>query len=164
MNEHSSTIEEELSAWLEGAVSVVVAGIGNSIRKDDNIGVKIVEDLRGKVPGTVHLIECETAPESFVDEIVEKRPSHVLLIDAAILGLAPGESHLYDPEEVMGVPNISTHALPLRVFCDYVRELTGAKIALVLIEPKETGFGEGLSEELEKAEVSVANALLRSLR
>ena len=163
MIEHSLDMEDELGTWLNGASSVVVAGIGNAIRSDDYVGVKIVEDLRGRLSEKVRLIECETVPESFVDEIVEINPSHVLLIDAAILGLRPGTVHLYYAEEVLNVPSISTHTLPLRVFCEYVRKLTGASIALLLIEPKSADFGEGLTPEVEAAANRVKAALLAHL-
>jgi hydrogenase 3 maturation protease len=163
MIEHTREMEEELSTWLNEATRVVVAGIGNAIRSDDYVGVRIVEDLGGRVTGAVRLIECETVPESFVDEIVAVQPSHVLLIDAALLGLRPGTAHLYDAEEVMNVPTISTHTLPLRVFCDYVTKLSGARIALLLIEPRNVDFGEGLTPEVEAVAVRVEAALLKYL-
>ncbi|MCE5296727.1 MAG: hydrogenase maturation protease [Euryarchaeota archaeon] len=163
MNKHTRGVEDELRAWLAGSSKVVVAGIGNAIRMDDYVGVKIVEDLRDKMPERVHLIECETVPESFVDEIIGIRPTHVLLIDAAVLGHRPGTAHLYDVEEVIGIPTISTHTLPLRVFCDYVEQLTGAKIALILIEPKIADFGEGLTPEVAAAAIEVEIALLNSM-
>jgi hydrogenase 3 maturation protease len=155
--------ETELKEWLSEAGSVVIAGIGNEIRRDDFVGVKVVRDLEGKVPANVHLIECETVPESFMDEIVEYKPSHVLLIDAAILGLKPGEVRLYDPCKVANVPPISTHSLPVRVFCDYVAELTKAKIALLLVEPGDTDFGEGLSVEVATSADRVVASLLSVL-
>jgi hydrogenase 3 maturation protease len=163
MREHTRELENELSNWLKEASSVVVAGIGNSIRSDDHVGVRIVSDLQGKVSMAVRLIECETVPESFVDHIIEIRPSHVILVDAAMLGQRPGTAHLYEAEEVISVPSISTHTLPLRVFCDYVKQLTGASIALVLIEPKNVDFGEGLTPEIEAAAVRVQAALLDAL-
>jgi len=163
LKEHTADMEDELRTWLKDATGVVVAGIGNAIRSDDYVGVRIVEELQGKVSASVRLIECETVPESFVDEIVEIKPSHVLLIDAAILGLLPGTVHLYDAEEVMNVPSISTHTLPLRVFCEYVRKLTGASIALLLIEPKNVDFGEGLTSPVEAAADRVEAALLDDL-
>lgn len=163
IEEHPLGLEEELRTWLTGVSSVVVAGIGNSIRSDDYIGVKIAEDLQGLVSERVHLIECETVPESFVDEIIHFCPSHVLLIDAALLGLEPGTAHLYAPDEVMNVPSISTHTLPLRVFCDYVQRLTGAKIAFLLIEPKNVDFGEGLTPEVEEAAIRVHKAIINVL-
>ena len=163
MKEHTRDIEDELRTWLKDAVNVVVAGIGNPIRSDDRVGVRVVEGLQDKVSKAVRLIECETVPESFMDHIIEVKPSHVLLVDAAVLGLRPGTAHLYEAEEVLNVPSISTHTLPLRVFCDYVRMLTGARIALVLIEPLNVDFGEGLTAEVEAAAVRVENGLLNSL-
>ena len=163
MNERTTDLEEELRTWLKGATSVVVAGIGNAIRSDDFVGVRVAEDLQGKVSEAVHLIECETVPESFVDEIIEIRPTHVLLIDAAVLGLEPGSVHLYDSEVVTDVRTISTHALPLRVFCEHVRQLTGARIAFLLIEPRNADFGEGLTPEIEAAAAKVEVALLNAL-
>jgi len=163
LNEHSRDMEEELRTWLKSATRVVVAGVGNAIRSDDYVGVRIAADLQGKVSDAVRLIECETVPESFVDEIIGIGPSHVLLIDAARLGLRPGTAHLYDAEEVTNVPAISTHALPLRVFCEYVVRLTGARIALLLIEPKNVDFGEGLTPEVEAAAARAEAALRASL-
>jgi Ni,Fe-hydrogenase maturation factor len=66
-------------------------------------------------------------------------------------------------EEVIGIPTISTHTLPLRVFCDYIRELTGAMVALLLIEPKCADFGEGLTPEVAEAAARVETALLHCL-
>jgi hydrogenase 3 maturation protease len=128
---------------------------------DDFVGVKIVQDLQGKVPKNVHLIECETVPESFMDEIVQLKPSHVLLIDAAVMELKPGEVRLFDAEKVTSFPAISTHMLPLRVFCEYITQLAGAKIALLLIEPGNTAFGEGLTPEVQEAAEKITETLLK---
>jgi hydrogenase 3 maturation protease len=113
-------IEKELKKWLLDARRVVVAGIGNPIRMDDFVGVKIVQDLRGKVSERVYLVECETVPESFIQQILDFKPSHILLIDAAILGLEPGDARLINPNQLMMLPAYSTHILPLRIFCEYL--------------------------------------------
>jgi hydrogenase 3 maturation protease len=113
-------VQDALEKWFTHAERVVVAGIGNPIRRDDFVGVKIVQDLQGKVPKNVCLIECETVPESFMQDIVDFKPSHVLLVDAAILGLKPGETRLVLPEQIMDFPAITTHVLPLRIFCEYI--------------------------------------------
>ena len=155
--------KKELRNWLRDHGKVVIAGIGNPIRMDDFVGVKIVQDLQGKVPENVHLIECETVPESFMDEIVQLRPSHVLLIDAAVMELNPGEVLLFDAEKVKSFPAISTHMLPLRVFCEYITQLAGAKIALLLIQPGNTQFGEGLTPKVASAGERVVESLLNIL-
>ena len=139
---------------------MVVAGIGNPIRTDDFVGVKIVQDLTGKVPENVHIIECETVPESFMQEIVDLKPSHVLLIDAAVLGLKPGETRLVFPEQITDFPAITTHVLPLRIFCEYIAKMTEAKIALLLVEPENTEFGEGLTPEVQKNAEKIMKILL----
>jgi len=156
-------VESELNAWLSDAERVVIAGIGNPIRMDDFVGVKIVQDLRGKVSDRVYLIECETVPESFIQQITDFDPTHVLLIDAALLGLKPGESRLTEPKRLFMFPAISTHALPLRIFCDYLAETTKAKIGLLLIEPKQADFGEGLTPEVEASAKKIVDLLLELL-
>lgn len=161
MTKTKYNIRKALKEWLTNAERVVVAGIGNPIRTDDFVGVKIIQNLKGKVSERVYLIECETVPESFLQPIVEFNPTHVLLIDAAILGLKPGETRLIDPERIADFPAISTHMLPLRVFCEYLTVTTKAKIALLLIEPKNVEFGEGLTPEVQVAAEKIANILLK---
>ena len=156
-------VHKELRKWLSDARRVVVAGIGNPIRTDDFVGVKIVQDLQAKVHESVLLIECETVPESFIQQIIEFTPSHVLLIDAAILGLEPGDARLIDPNQLTMHPIYSTHMLPLRIFCECLTKTTDAKIALLLIEPKATDFGEGLTPEIKASAREIIDALLNLL-
>lgn len=156
-------VQKELKAWLSDAERVVAAGIGNPIRMDDFVGVKIVQDLQGKVSGKVYLIECETVPESFLQQIIDFNPTHVLLIDAAILGLKPGNARLIKPEELTMFPAFSTHMLPLSMFCEYIAKTTRTKIALLLIEPKKTDFGERLTSEVEVSAREIVKTLLKLL-
>jgi hydrogenase 3 maturation protease len=158
--EKKCAVKKELKEWFAGAQKVVIAGIGNPIRSDDFVGTKIVQDLVGKVSENVLLIECETVPESYLLDIEEFKPSHVLLIDAALLDLAPGEACLFSPEQVAGFSAVSSHVLPLRVFSEYLKQSTGAKIALLLIQPKNVEFGEGLSLEVQVAAERIARLLL----
>ena len=153
-------IKKELKDWFDDAKKVVLAGIGNPIRTDDYVGLKIVEQLKGKLPETVFLIEAETVPESYLLDIEQFNPTHVLLIDAAFLGLNPGETCLLDPEKIADYSAITTHLLPLHIFCDYVKQVTNAKIALLLVEPKNIEFGEGLSCEVQEAAERLTTILL----
>ena len=163
MTKRNYDIKKELKKWFSGAEKVVIAGIGNPIRMDDFVGVKIVQDLRGKVSDRVYLIECEAVPESFIQQITDFNPTHILIIDAAILGMKPGESRLIKPEQLTMFPAFSTHMLPLRIFCEYLAKTTKAKIALLLVEPKKVDFGEGLTPEVEATAQSIVNALLKDL-
>lgn len=156
----TETIEKELKHWFTDSKRTVVAGIGNPIRMDDYVGLKIVEDLKGKLPETVLLLEAETVPESYLSDIEEFHPTHVLLIDAAYLGLTPGETSLVDAEKIAATSAVTTHLLPLRIFCDVVKQATGAKIALLLIEPECMEFGEGLTAEVSASAERLVGVLV----
>jgi hydrogenase 3 maturation protease len=84
----------------------------------------------------------------------------VLLIDAAFLGLKPGEASIVDAEKILDFSAITTHMLPLRVFCEYIKQATGAKIGLLLIEPKNIEFGEGLTAQVQAASEEITKVLL----
>jgi hydrogenase 3 maturation protease len=159
----SNVVEKDLKNWFADAKKIVLAGIGNPIRSDDYVGLKIVENLKGKVPDTVSLLECETVPENYLSEIEKFKPSHVMLIDAAFLELKPGEASLVDAERMMDYSAISTHALPLKIFCEHLKKATDAKIGLLLIEPKNMEFGEGLSAEVEAEAERLTKLLLELL-
>jgi hydrogenase 3 maturation protease len=160
---HRAGIERILQKWLSHAKKVVLAGIGNPLRKDDFIGVKIVKDLENKVSQNVFLIECETVPESFIAPIVEFKPTHVLLIDASLLNLESGSVKFVEADKVASQIPVSTHALPLQLFCECLVEMTHAKIALLAIQPKDTDFGEGLTPEIKKTAEYLTNLLLKIL-
>ncbi len=153
-------IEKQLKDWLLGAKKIVVAGIGNPIRQDDYVGLRIVKGLHGNVRSDVLLLEAEIVPESYLQDIEEFKPTHVLLVDAAILGLKPGGASLVDADAIDAFSAISSHVLPLRIFCDYLKQATGAKVALLLVEPVNMEFGEGLSGEVEVTARRLTSVLL----
>lgn len=161
--EEKYDIERELREWFRGVRRAVVVGVGNPIRMDDFVGVKIVQDLRGKVDSDrVMLIEAETVPEDYMQQIVDYKPTHILIIDAAKMGMKPGESRLINPNQLTDFPAFSTHMLPLRIFCEYLSKATEAKMCLFMIEPKCTDFGEGLTPEIAIQEKSIVNTLIES--
>jgi hydrogenase 3 maturation protease len=153
-------LEKELREWFRGAGRVVVVGVGNPIRMDDFVGMKVVQDLKGKVDAErVMLVESETVPEGYLQEITDFNPSHVLLIDAAIMGLKAGEARLVKPEQLTNAPAVSSHMLPLRIFCEYIIKTTKAHIALLLIEPKQTEFGEKMTHEIKTSARHLSSVL-----
>ncbi|HDJ04495.1 hydrogenase maturation peptidase HycI [Candidatus Bathyarchaeota archaeon] len=152
-------IESALKAWLSGVERVVIVGVGNPLRMDDHAGVEVVKALKKKLKNSrVRLFECESVPEDFIEPITDFKPTHILLVDAALLGEKPGFLKLMNPKEIEMIP-ISTHTLPLSILSEYLVEETGAKVALLAIQPKETGFGEGLTEELSEAVERTASML-----
>jgi len=163
LSERGCDVEGVLREWFRGAGRVVVVGVGNPIRMDDFVGMKIVQDLKGKVPSDrVMLIEAETVPENYMQEIIEFKPTHVLIIDAAKMGLKAGEIRLISPEDLASYPAFSTHMLPLRIFCEYLKT-TNAEMGLLLIEPEKTDFGEEITSKVQSASHNIYEMLLTLL-
>ncbi len=156
-------IESALTDWFSGSQKVVVVGIGNSFRRDDFVGVEIERNLQNKVSKSVYLIEAETIPESYMQQITNFKPTHILLVDAGIINKPPGTPQLADPTQLIRKTSISTHTLPLRIFCDYLTQTTAAKIALLIIQPQDTSFGEGLTPKLKQTAKTLTNLLEKLL-
>lgn len=161
--ETKNTIMEKLREWLFGDKRVVIIGLGNPILTDDSVGVKVIQDLQNRVPENVLLIECETTPENYLQEIINFKPTHVLIIDAAMLNLKPGEIVLLGPEDLKINSAFSTHFLPISLFCEHIERTSNAKIKLLLIQPKEISFGEELSPEVASSKEKIVKVLLSLL-
>jgi hydrogenase 3 maturation protease len=161
--EYTVDVENSLKKWFSGAERVVIVGIGNPFRRDDFVGVEIVRNLQNNVSESVFLIEAETIPESFVEPITKFKPTHILIIDAGIMNQRPGTSRLANPTQLMRKTSISTHTLPLRIFCDYLTEATAAKIALLIIQPQDPSFGEGLTPKLKQTTKKLIKILQKLL-
>jgi hydrogenase maturation protease len=159
----ANMLETDLREWLKDAKRLVVVGVGNPIREDDNVGLTILQGLQGKLSGEVLLLECEMVPEGYLLDIEEFKPTHVLLVDSAVLGREPGDADLVKVNEVAAFSAVSSHMLPLRLFCEYIEKSTGAKIRLLLVEPKSMGLGEQLTPELQMASAQLTETLLRVL-
>ena len=156
-----SKIERELETWSSKTIRMVIIGIGNPLRKDDAVGLEVLGSLQANHSDSVLLIESETVPENFIEPIITFNPSHLLIIDAALMGLEPGSVQLMEQIMTRSRP-ISTHALPLSLFSDHIRDRIGAKVALLAIQPENTDFGEGLTKELKKT-VRSLNKILEKI-
>jgi hydrogenase 3 maturation protease len=159
MRSNVKNFEKKISDLILNADKIAIIGVGNELKKDDYIGSFIVRKLKKKRSlKKVLILDCGTTPENYTGIVKKFRPSHILVIDAAQLGMKPGNLVLVDIEKVQGL-TISTHNLPLRVLADYLKKDTGAKIALLGIQPKKIVFEMGLTEELQEAANDVVEIL-----
>jgi len=155
-------LEEELKSWVSRFKKIVILGIGSSIRRDDYVGVIIAKILKEKKLPKTLVLECETVPESFTSVVKEAKPSHVLMIDAANLGVKPGFARIIGINEINDF-SLSTHDLPLSLLAKFIAYETNAKVALLGIQPKSLDFGEGLTSELIKASEEIAKIIEKVL-
>jgi hydrogenase 3 maturation protease len=159
METNVKDFEKKISDWILNANKIAIIGVGNELKKDDYTGSFIVRKLKKKKSlKKVLILDCGTIPENYTGIVKKFQPSHILVIDAAQLGMKPGNLILVDIEKVQGL-TISTHNLPLRILAGYLKKDTGAKVALLGIQPKKIDFETGLTEELKEA----ANNVIRIL-
>jgi hydrogenase maturation protease HycI len=143
--------------------SRVVVGVGSSLRSDDAAGLCIAEELRKLDLPNVLVLLGHTAPENVTGEIRRALPSHVIFVDAAELGAAPGSVRIFESADIGGMTS-STHTLPLHVIADYLTQELGCRVLFLGLQPKVVEFGEGLSEEVAAAVADTVTALAQALR
>jgi len=152
----------QLERWLSGARKVVVLCIGSRIRSDDSFGPVLADELKEKVPRHVAVIDAGNVPENYTGAMRRFKPTHILMVDAADMGLHPGEPRLFKAKVIEGV-TFSTHSISLRIIAAYLSKATGARIALLAVQPESLDFGEGLTEEVKRAAIAIAETLTQVL-
>lgn len=155
--------QEQLAKDLKGVRLLAVLGIGNELYLDDGAGVVMARELsRLEIsPDRMQAFEAGPAPENYTGALRKIRPSHVLMVDVADLGLAPGTIRVIDPAEITGA-GFSTHTLPLGILAGFI-ELEGSRVVIIGIQPKRIFLGDGLSPEIADAVSQVKEYIVQLL-
>jgi hydrogenase 3 maturation protease len=140
---------------------IAILGVGNELNGDDAVGPKIVHSLqnyqaKGKITRPVLLVDTGLAPENFVGLLRGQNPGLVVLIDAAQMGLLPGEIRWLSAEEIDGF-SASTHTLPLSILSGYLEKELGCKVEILGIEPFQVDPFQPLSQPVAKGMKNVIN-------
>ena len=124
----------------------MLLGVGNELNGDDAVGCFIADNFTAR--GWL-CVNAGTVPGNFVGTIKREKPRVLVIVDAADLGLAPGEFRRLRKEQANSA-FYSTHSLPLSEFISQVEPFI-EKIALIGIQPLSTQQFSGLSNEAKKA-------------
>jgi hydrogenase 3 maturation protease len=118
----------------------ILLGIGNPLNGDDGVGIYVAERFRKDdwIP-----LSCGTAPENFTGIIRKTRPACLVLVDAAAMGISPGEYRIIPRDKIEDV-SIGTHQLPLSFLIDFLSDIA-SRIILIGIQPERAGTGEEIS-------------------
>jgi hydrogenase 3 maturation protease len=139
--------------------SVVVLGVGNTLKGDDAVGPQVCARLAGKVSATV--IDAGTVPENYVQPIVRAAPDILLIVDAVDFGAAPGSLRVFDLEEIEAFA-LSTHALSLHLFIDLIRSEKEMTVVAVGVQPGHTSVGEPVSASVQESVDVLAGLLVQT--
>jgi hydrogenase 3 maturation protease len=133
----------------------LLLGIGNPLRGDDGAGVYAALHLRAE---GWQAVDCGTAPENFTGMVRRLHPELLLLVDAAEMGLLPGEFRVVPRDRIEDVA-FGTHHLPLSHLMEFLSDAT-EQIHFIGIQPAVVEDREGLSPGVEKG----IRRLLRLIR
>ena len=134
----------------------VLMGVGNELRGDDAAGIYVARNMRCK---EWQVIVAGQVPEDFTAEIKKIQPDVLVLVDAALMGLSPGEIRRIPMEKIPKVA-FSTHGMPLSFLMEYLSDYVG-KIILIGIEPFQMEFGAKMSDEVKYAAERVVELICK---
>ncbi len=133
----------------------VLMGIGNELGGDDAVGLYVAELIEGE-NGWIGF-RCGTAPENFIGKIERLNPELVVLVDAAEMGIEPGEFREIEPEYADTI-FASTHSIPISFLLKWLRRSVG-KVVLIGIQAKSFNIAAPLSDEVRKGAKRLVEAL-----
>ena len=146
------SFEAQLKAFLNDFEKLIILGVGNELKSDDGVGPFIIKNLMAEniESDRLLLIDSGTVPENFTGKIRKENPSHVIIVDACLMGCRPGDIRIVDKDDFTNI-GISTHSMSLSYFVKYLERDTDFKIIFVGIEPETMDWGANPTENVEKA-------------
>ena len=132
----------------------ILLGIGNPLNGDDGAGTYVAGQFRKD--GWLSL-SCGTAPENFSGIVRRAHPDCLVLVDAATMGLSPGEYRVIPRHRIADV-GMGTHQLPLSMLIDFLSDSAG-QIVFIGIQPGQVVAGEEISLQVREG----ANRLVHEL-
>lgn len=153
-------MEEVFNRLIENRRKVVVLGIGNTLRRDDGFGVYVASSLKRFNFENVLILEAGVSPEAVLDDILEFKPSHLIIVDTVEAKRKPGDLIVARLEDLTDEVTVSTHRLPLTLLVKYLR-LMGfdGEAVLIGVQPGDLSFGETQTPEVKEATRIVTNLL-----
>lgn len=135
----------------ERASTLHLVGVGNPLGRDDAVGLYVISELRkryGARPNANLRIHAATPTPERILSRMGGAGGRVVVFDAVECNREPG--HLFCGKLADSkVGFFATHDMPLSLFGDIG---TGTENAWVVgVQPKDTDFGEGLTEEVRRS-------------
>jgi len=145
------SFDVQLNDFLQDFRKLIVLGVGNELKSDDGVGPFIIKKLIAEniEKDNLLFINAETVPENFTGKIRKEKPTHVIIVDACLMGGKPGDIKIVDKDDFVNI-GISTHSMSLSYFVKYLEKDSDFKIIFVGIEPETMDWGEIPTESVEK--------------
>lgn len=159
--------KQKLRHGLKDEGRLVILGVGNPLKGDDAAGLLVVEQVMRNVPARarpgVRIFRTYDVPENYTGKIRKFKPARILIIDAALAGLRPGDVFILEKEKI-AIEEISSHKIPLMLLISYLEQNTGCKVTVLGIQAKDLSFGVPITPAVKTAVKTVADFLTQSLK
>lgn len=155
------SFESQLGNFLEGCEKLIVLGVGNELKCDDGVGPYIIKKLKeGIVEDKDRLlfIDAQTVPENFTGKIRKETPTHLIIVDACLMGGEAGDMKVVDENDFASI-GISTHSMSLSFFVKYLQQDCDFRIIFVGIEPESMDYADNPTVKVEEAANEFINIL-----
>jgi hydrogenase 3 maturation protease len=156
------SFESQLGDFLKDYEKLVILGVGNELKCDDGIGPYIIKRLQEQIvenKDRLLFIDAQTVPENFTGKIRKENPTHLIIVDACLMGGEPGDMKIVDNDDFAQI-GISTHSMSLAFFVKYLKQDTDFQIIFVGIEPESMDFADRPTPKVEDA----ANDFIKVLK
>ncbi len=146
------------------APRLAVLGVGHELYGDDAVGVWVAARLGELIPAGERLLAVQggPAPENFTGTLRRYGPDLVLLVDAALMEMEPGQTGWLNWQDTTGF-SASTHTLPLHLLAGYLTAELKCEVALLGIQPAQCQVGEPLSPRVRQAAEGIARDICEIL-
>lgn len=134
----------DLKDLLDRASRLLFIGVGNVLKSDDGVGVRISRQIIER-PGILSLT-VEVSIENYIGKINSLEPDEIVLIDCMELGKLPGSYRLLALSEVEDI-TFNTHNISLGRLGDFFQYPS----YVLGIQPASIEFGDTLSPSVENA-------------
>jgi len=146
----------------------LILGLGNPLQGDDGIGCRVVQELEKRnLPDDVEVMDGGT-PGIGLLNLFERR-DRVIIIDAAEMGLEPGEFRCFAPDDITltgSTQRFSLHRSGVADALALARELKIELPPIVFfgVQPASVEWRDGLAPPVQRALPQVIEAVLKQVK
>lgn len=158
-----SRLEADLFAGLKNKLTTsknpLIMGIGNTLKGDDGVGVKIVDAIKGKMQ--IETINAGVTPENYLGIVEKNKHDFLLLIDAAHIDDMTSFK-LLSPNQIQTISLFFTHDASLNLTMHYLQNQGLSDIVLLAIKTHSQALTEVLSEPVNRTKTMCENFFIRN--
>ena len=145
-------------------MKTVVIGVGNELKADDGIGLRVAKELQKELAGKETMVIPAEVPENHIQPIAKFRPELLVLVDSADFRGKAGDIRAIRDDEISKVFT-NTHSVPLILLLEAIKkQVPKTRTIFIGIQPKTMDFGKPMSREVKQAGYKAMDAIKKIVK